>query len=115
MIEMNFYDNVHNLVRSFKETEEYKEYIKQKDKIKKESSEFEALKTFKNEQRQHQIEYINTGKINEEKQLKLQKDYNKLIQNEDIKKLLESEIRLDVLLADMQKIIADGIKEIIEF
>ena len=73
------------------------------------------LKEFKKEQREHQIEYINTGKLNQEKQVKLQNDYNKLIQNEDIKKLLETEIRLDIILADMQKIIAEGIKEIIDF
>lgn len=112
---MNFYDEIYNMVKKLKETNEYKEYLKQKEIIKSDPKEYELLKSFKEKQRNHQVEYINSGKMNEEKQRELQSEYGELIKSKNIKALLESEIRLDVILADMQKIIAEGIKEIIEF
>ncbi|MCX8075156.1 MAG: YlbF family regulator [Clostridia bacterium] len=112
---MNFYDKIHELVRSFKETEEYNKYTELKDKIKQNENTYSMLRDFKEKQKQTQIEYINTGKLNEDSQRELQNMYISLIANEDIKKLFEYEIKLDVLLADMQKIVAEGIKEIIEF
>jgi cell fate (sporulation/competence/biofilm development) regulator YlbF (YheA/YmcA/DUF963 family) len=112
---MNFYDEIYNMVRKLKETNEYKDYINQKENIKRNPEEYELLKQFKEKQRVHQVEYINSGKLDEDKQRQLQLEYSKLIQSENIKKLFESEIKLDVILADMQKIIAEGIKEILEF
>ena len=32
---MNFYDKVHEMARAFKNTDEYKEYMRLKDEIKK--------------------------------------------------------------------------------
>lgn len=112
---MNFYDKVHELVKSFKETNEYKEYMELKAEISKDDKTFKMVKDFKEKQQAHQIEYMNTGKMNEDKQKELQNLYSILIKNESAKSLFECEIRLDVLLADMQKIVAEGIKDIIEF
>lgn len=112
---MNFYDKIHELVKSFKETEEYKEYMRLKEVILKEETTYNMLKDFKDKQKSHQMEYINTGKMNEDSQKELQNLYSIVIQNENSRKLLECEMRLDILLADMQKIMAEGIKDIIEF
>lgn len=112
---MNFYDKVHELVRAFKATDEYLKYIDVKSSVKSNEQLYKALQEFKEEQRKTQMEYISTNKMNEESQLKLQKSYEELIKNEDVRKLFEYEIKLDVLLADMQKIIGEGIKELIEF
>lgn len=115
VINMNFHDKVHELVKSFKDTEEYKEFINLKESIVKNESTYKMLKDFKDKQREYQIEYLNTGKMSEEAQKELQNLYSIIIQNEEARKLLECEMRLDVLLADMQKIVAEGIKEIVEF
>lgn len=112
---MNFYDNIHELVRSFKDTNEYKDFMNLKENITKDEETYKMLKDFKEKQRAYQIEYINTGKMNEESQKDLQNLYSIIIQKEDARKLLECEMRLDILLADMQKIVAEGIKEIVEF
>lgn len=112
---MNFYDKIHELVKSLKETEEYKEFISLKNKIKADEKSYSMLKDFKERQQKHQFEYINTGKLNEENQASLENLYSIIIQNEDMRKLLECEMRINVLLADMQKIVGEGIKEIIEF
>lgn len=112
---MNFYDKVYELVRCFKETEEYKKYISLKEEIKREEKTAEILKDFKEKQMKLQTDYINTGKMDESKQKELENTYSILIQSEIARNFLEAEIRLNVLLADMQKIMGEGIKEIVEF
>ena len=47
---MNFYDKVHELVRCFKETDEYKTYMNLKEKIKKDEKYSKMLKEFKEKQ-----------------------------------------------------------------
>lgn len=112
---MNFHDKVHELVRAFKETQEYKAYMELKEEIKKDEKTANMVKDFKERQKTYQMEYINTGVVNESKKSELENLYSIVIQNEKARKLLESEMRLDILLADMQKILADGVKEIVEF
>lgn len=112
---MNFYDKVHELVRCLKDTNDYKEYVKIKSDIKNDDSAYKMIKDFKEKQKEHQINYINTGKIDEVKQKELQNLYSIVIQNDNLRKLLECEMKINVMLADMQKIVGDGIKEIVEF
>ena len=112
---MNFYDKVHELVRAFKETDEYKNYMNIKKRIKANEEVSKKLKDFKAKQQQEQINYINNGKMNDDSQKALENIYSVLIQNEDVRKFFEAEIKLDVLLADMQKIMGEGIKEMVEF
>lgn len=112
---MNFHDKVYELVRGFKETQEYKEYLRLKEEIKKDKKAYEQLKNFKDTQREHQMKYINGEKVSEEEISNMQNAYSIIIKNDNIRSLLEYEMKLDVLLADMQKIIAEGIKDIIEF
>lgn len=112
---MNFYDKVYELVRCFKETEEYKTYMKLKEEIKKDAKYSNMLKEFKDKQTKMQMEYIESGKKDENAQKELENIYSLLIQSEFVRSFLESEIRLNVLLADMQKIIGEGLKDIVEF
>jgi cell fate (sporulation/competence/biofilm development) regulator YlbF (YheA/YmcA/DUF963 family) len=112
---MNFHDKAHELVKAFKDTEEYKTYIELKKIIVNDEKFYTMLKDFKTKQQAHQMEYMNTGKMNDESRKELENLYSIIIQNEQARKLLECEMRLDILLADMQKILAEGVKEIIEF
>jgi len=112
---MNFYDKVHELVRCFKDTDEYKVYMNLKEEIKKDGKYSKMLKGFKEKQTKMQMEYIESGKMNELNQKDLENTYSLLIQSETVRNFLESEIRLNVLLADMQKIIGEGLKDIVEF
>ena len=47
---MNFYDNINNLVASFKKTEEYLEYKKLKEELKTNEDTYKMLKDFKDKQ-----------------------------------------------------------------
>lgn len=112
---MNFYDKVYELVKYFKETDEYKKYVELKKQIKKDEKNYSMLKDFKDKQMKTQMDYINNGKPNENIQKELENLYSILIQNDTIRTFFEAEIRLNVLLADMNKIIGEGIQDIVEF
>lgn len=112
---MNFYDKVHEMVRALKETKEYKEYIELKNNIKKDEKIYSMVKDFKEKQRELQIKHINGTQMTDEEKLAMENLYSIIIQNETARKMLEDEMKLDVMLADMQKIVGDGIKELVEF
>ena len=112
---MNFYDKIHELTRSFKETEEYKKYIELKNRIKLNEDDYSKLKEFKEKQAKQQVEYMTKGNADEATQKELENLYSILVQKEDIRKLLENEMRLNIMLADMQKIMGETVKEIVEF
>ena len=112
---MNFYDKVYEMVNSFKSTNEFKEYLEIKNKVKADPEIYKKLQEFKKEQEQNQLNYLNNNGMDQEKQKQIQNMYVELIKNPDVKKFFDCEIKLDVMLGDMQKIIGDGIKELIEF
>ena len=55
---MNFYDKVHEMVRAFKDTPEFREYVELKNKLKEEKDAYDRLKDFKERQKNYQMEYI---------------------------------------------------------
>ncbi len=112
---MNFYDKVNEMVRGFKDTEEYKTFIELKSKIKNNAEDYSKLKQFKEKQSIQQMEYMTNGKVKEDTQKELENLYSILVQNDDIRKLLEQEMKLNIMLADMQKAMSTAVKEIVEF
>lgn len=112
---MNFYDKVHEMVRAFKDTPEFREYVELKNKLKEEKDAYDRLKDFKERQKNCQMEYIDGKEQSKEKLDEMQNLYSIVIQNETSRKLLENEMKINVMLADMQKIIGDALKDIIDF
>lgn len=112
---MNFYDKVHELVRNFKETEEYKRYMDLKKKVKEDLALKEKIDTFRNKQMEYQKQYINGNPMTDGAKDEMQQLYSLIIQSPIGAEFFQAEIRLNVLLADMQKIINDGMKDVIEF
>lgn len=112
---MNFYDKVHEMVRDFKDTPEFREYVELKNKLKEEKDAYDRLKDFKERQKNYQMEYIDGKEQSKEKLDEMQNLYSIVIQNETSRKLLENEMKINVMLADMQKIIGDALKDIVDF
>lgn len=110
-----FYDKVHELVRELKESDEYKSYMKLKEELKSDDKVYNMIKDFKKKQEEHQLNYINGKDMSDEELKQMQNLYSILIQNEKARLLLESEMKINVMLADMNKIIGEGIKEIVDF
>lgn len=112
---MNFYDKVHELIRNLKDTPEYQNYIRIKEKVKKDTELTAKIKEFKEAQRAEQMKYINGQQMADETRQELQQKYSLLIQSPLAVEFFQAEIKLDVLLADMQKILGEGLKDVVEF
>ena len=112
---MNFYDKVHEMIRCLKDTPEYKEYIKSKAEVKTNKELADKIISFREAQRVEQMKYIKGEEMSEESKAKLSQMYSEIISNEIGVRFFQAEIKIDVMLADMQKIISEGIQEVVEF
>lgn len=112
---MNFYDKVHELVRDLKTTSEYKRYVELKEKVKSDNELKEKIKVFKEKQMAYQKEYLAGKDMDDAAKQEMQQLYSLIIQSPIGAEFFQSEIALDVMLADMQKIIGEGIKDALDF
>ena len=112
---MNFYDKIHTLVKELKDTPEYVNYMAIKERIKADAELSEKIRKFREHQRQEQMKYINGTQMDEAVKAALQQEYSLIIQSPLAVEFFQAEIKLDVLLADMQKIIGEGLKDVVEF
>lgn len=112
---MNFYDKIHEMVRALKQTNEFTQYMKLKEELKKDEKSYNMLKDFKDKQKKYQMEYIDGKEQNDKEIGEMQNLYSLVIQNDTSRKLLENEMKINVMLADMQKTVGDALKDIIDF
>lgn len=110
---MNIYDTANNLAREIKESDEYVEFAKIKKEIASDENKKQALAIFEKLRYETQLQAMqgrqeDTAKINE-----LQEKYMELIKDEKIKEYFEAEMRFNVLIADVNKIIAEAVKDIL--
>ena len=111
---MNVYDEVNNLGRAIKESKEYKEYKEAKDKVKEVEGLKEKIDEFEKIRYEEQILALQGEKQSEEKMAKLQELYQILVQNPDIKDYFDKEVRFNVMMADVNKIIGEAIKDVLQ-
>ena len=60
-----------------------------------------------------QVEMMQTGKNNEEKYKKMQDLYAELIEDEEAKRYFEAETKFNVVIADVNKIIGEAVRDVI--
>ena len=110
---MNVYDEVNNLARALKESKEYLEYKEVKQEIiklpelKKQIDEFEKIRY------EEQLLVMQGEKQSEEKMKKLQELYEILVKNPNVKDYFDKEVRFNILVADVNKIIGEAIKDVL--
>ena len=102
---MNFYDDINNLIAAFKKTNEYTEYMSLKNELKNSPETYNMLKDFKDKQAELQMAYINGQEPSKESQEEMEKLYSIIAQNSECRKLLECEMKINVILADLQRFI----------
>lgn len=111
---MNIYDTANKLAQELKQSEEYinykmaKETLNLKPDLKKKIQEFEEARY------DAQITAMQTGKNDEEKTKKMQELYIELIQNDEAKRFFETETKFNIVLADINKIIGDAVKDLLQ-
>ena len=111
---MNPYDKVHELVRAIKESQEVKEYLQIKEEVYKDEKNKEMIKDFREKQMEVQSLLMQGQQAENEKMEKLQNLYQILASNVKVKEFFDKEVRFDVMLSDIYKIIGEALKDIIE-
>lgn len=110
---MYVYDEANNLAKALQESKEYKEYKKAKEEIeaipemKKKIDEFEKIR--------YDVQVMSfQGKDEDsEKMKKLQEMYEILIKEPKIKDYFDIEVRFNIMLADVNKIISESVKDLL--
>lgn len=111
---MNPYDKCHELARAIRESKEYTEYKEIKEQVKAEPNLKEKIDEFEKIRYEEQILALQGEKQSEEKMKKLQELYQILVQNEKVKDYFDKEVRFNVLIADVNKIIGEAIKDVLQ-
>ena len=109
---MNVYDTANRLASEIKSSEEYMNYKMAKQAITIKSELKKKIDEFEKERYETQIEAMQTGKNNEEKLKKIQELYIELMENEEAKKFFDAETKFNILIADVNKIIGESIKDV---
>lgn len=110
---MNVYDTANRLAYEIKNSEEYINYKKVKEGIKGNPELKEKLEKFEKERYEVQIEAISKGSQDTEKAADMQKLYAELISNDMMKKYFDAELKFNVMLADVNKIIGESVEDLI--
>lgn len=110
---MNVYDEVNGLARAIKESKEYTEYKQVKalllanQELKEKVDEFEKIRY------EEQLLAMQGEQQSEEKMKKLQELYQILVKDDMVKDYFDKEVRFNVLIADVNKIIGEAIKDVL--
>ena len=111
---MNVYDTANRLAEELKQSEEYINYKMAKETLNLNHNLKKQIQEFENIRYEVQIEAMQTGKNDEEKVKKMQQLYIELIQDDIAKKYFDTEMKFNILLADVNKIIGDAVKDVIQ-
>ena len=110
---MQVYDTVNKLANEIRESEEYVNYKTAKQAINLNIELKNKIEEFEKARYEEQIEAMQTGKSNEEKIKKVQELYSKLVNIEEAKKYFDAELKFNILLGDVNKIISEAVKDVL--
>ena len=110
---MNVYDTVNRLASEIRQSEEYANYKMAKQALNLNTELKEKMAEFEKTRYEVQLEMMQTGKNNEEKYKKMQEIYEELIADDEAKRFFEAETKLNVMIADVNKIIGEAVRDVI--
>ena len=110
---MNVYDTVNKLAQEIKASEEFVNYKKYKGLIKENEEVSKEIQKFESLRYEIQISAMQGMQINPDKEKELQEIYANLLAKENVKEYFEAEFKFNILLADVNKIIGDSVKEVL--
>ena len=111
---MKVYDLANDLANEIKQSEEYITYRTAKDAINLNYELKRKIDEFENARYEAQIIALQTGKDDEQKKKHVQELYGELIQNEEASKYFDAEIKFNVLIADVNKIIGNVVQDLLK-
>ena len=110
---MNIYDTANRLAGEIKQSEEYVNYKMAKQAINLNTDLKEKMTEFEKARYEVQLEMMQTGKNDEDKYKKMQELYAELIENQEAKRFFEAETKFNIIIADVNKIIGEAIRDVI--
>ena len=110
---MQVYDTANRLASEIKSSEEYANYQMAKQAISLNIDLKKKLDEFEKARYEEQISTMQTGKPDSEKIKKVQELYSELIENEEAKKYFDAELKFNILIGDVNKIIAESVKDLL--
>ena len=111
LLSLKIYDDAHKLAKQIRESKEYREYKELKENIESNPVKKAQVEEFEHLRYKIQVETMQgSGNATEAKQM-LQEKYAELLKDEEIKKYFDAEIQFNVMIADVNKIIAEAVKD----
>ena len=110
---MMVYDKCHELAQAIKESKEYKEYKEIKNYVYGELNLKDKVEEFEKIRYEEQVLAMQGEKQNEAKMARLQELYAILVQEPVVKDYFEKEVKFNLMIADVNKIIGESIKDVL--
>lgn len=111
---MEIYDTVRQLSKEIRESEEYEKYKKFKDLVKEAPELKERLDNFEKARYNTQLATMKGEEPTQEQIKNLHTIYLELIENDMTKEYLDAELKFNMMLADINNILRDAVKDVIE-
>lgn len=111
---MNVYDTVNKLAQEIKTSEEYTNFKNCKEKIKSNAQLNEKIKQFEKSRYEVQILALQGQQIDKDKEKEMQDMYAELLKIDEVKEYFDSEFKFNILLADVNRIIGESVKDVLE-
>ncbi|EGW38361.1 YlbF family regulator [Desulfosporosinus sp. OT] len=105
-------DLAHELARTLKESNEFKQFLKSKEKVKSDASNHKMLREFQLKQWEIREAQMLDQEISEEKQQELERLYSLVSINPTAREYLEAEFEVSRMVNDIQRIIGEAIQDV---
>jgi len=110
---MNVYDTANKLAGELRNSPEYLDYKKIKEELNQKPEVKEKLAEFEKTRYEVQLEALKGEEQQKAKLEEMQKIYVELIENDVAKRYFEAELKFNVLIADVNKIIAESVQDVL--
>ena len=110
----NIYDTANQLAKEIQQSEEYMTYKIAKEAINLNFELKNKIEEFEKARYDAQIVALQTGKDDEAKMRHVQELYGELIQNQEASKYFDAEMKFNILIADINKIIGEAVQSLLK-
>ena len=110
---MNVYDTANKLASEIKASEEYIQFKEAKKKLESNSTLKAKVDEFEKTRYEVQVLAMQGKEVEADKNKKLQEMYTILIENKEIKEYFDLEVKFNVMIADVNKIIAESVQDVL--
>lgn len=111
---MNVYDTANKLASELRTSNEYLEYKKVKAELDENQDVKNKIREFEEKRYAVQLEALKGEEQEKTKLEEMQKIYMELMENDLAKSYFERELKFNVLITDVNKIIAESVKDVLK-